>query len=160
MKRFLILLVAAVLLGSAIGGAFIGGIAIGKNQGKDEASQDLQNRVSQFSSRFGQDNSTSGNTVPPSGFTPPSGGGIVIGRGTTGTIEKIENNTISVKTADGSSVNVITSSSTTVQKMDTGSTNDLKPGDTISVSGETQEDGTIQAANILISSGISVFQRQ
>jgi hypothetical protein len=159
MKRFIVLMIAAVLLGGAIGGAFIGGTVIGKDQGKNEAAQDLQNRASQFSSRFGQSSSADGNTEQPSDFVPPTGNGTIIGRGTMGTIENIEGNTITVKTAAGTSVNVITSSATAVQKIDTGNVSDLKPGDTISVSGETQDDGTVQAASILISPVVPVFQR-
>ena len=150
MKRFMILLAVAVLLGGSIGGAFIGGMVIGKDQGKVAATQDLQNRTSQFSSRFGQDSSTGGSTLPQSGFTPPTGGATIIGRGTMGTIEKIEGDIITLKTMKGSSVTVVASETTTVQKMVNGTVTDLKTGDAISVTGETRDDGSVQATNISI----------
>lgn len=138
MKRFIILLVAAVVLGGSIGGAFIGGIAIGKSQGREEVTQELQNRTSQFASD------------QQSGLTPPTGAGMLLGRdGTIGTVEKIEGGVITVKTLTGS-ISVITSSSTTVQKMGSGSLTDIKTGDSITISGATKDDGTIQATSIFI----------
>ncbi|HEX9897044.1 MAG TPA: hypothetical protein VGA85_05235 [Dehalococcoidales bacterium] len=146
MKRFIMLLVAAVLLGGVIGGTLIGGIAIGKSQGREEITQEMQDRTSQFTSRFGQD----GTTEQPTGMTPPAGAGMFVGRGgTIGTVGKIEGGIITLTTPTGS-VSVITSSSTTVQKMDSGSITDIKIGDSISVSGESQDDGSIQATSIFI----------
>jgi len=146
MKRFVILLVAAVVLGGAIGGAFIGGIAIGKSQGREEVTQELQNRTSQFASD------------QQSGLTPPTGAGMLFGRGgTTGTVEKIEGGIITVTTPTGS-VSVITSSSTTVQTMDSGNLTDIKTGDSITVSGETKDDGSIQATSIFITPKIIVTE--
>jgi hypothetical protein len=48
------------------------------------------------------------------------------------------------------SVSVTTSSSTTVQKMVSGSLTDIKTGDSITISGETKDDGSIQATSIFI----------
>ncbi len=158
MKRFIVLIIAAVLVGGAIGGAFIGGVAIGKDQGKEEATQELQSRVGQFAGRFSQD--TTGSTDQPSSFTPPAGTGTFIGRGgTIGTIEKIEGDTITVKTINGSSVKVVTSSSTTFQKMVSGTISDLKTGDAITVSGETRDDGSVQASTVLLTPSMTI-QRQ
>ena len=158
MKRFVILIIAAVLVGGAIGGAFIGGVAIGKDQGKEEATQDLQSRVGQFAGRFNQD--TTGSTDQSSGFTPPAGTGTFIGRGgTIGTIEKIEGDTITVKTMNGSSIKVVTSSSTTFQKMVSGTLSDLRTGDTVTVSGETNDDGTVQATNVFMTPIMTIQQQ-
>jgi hypothetical protein len=155
MKRFIILLVAAVVLGGSIGSAFIGGITIGKSQGREEVTLELQNRTSQFASRFGQDGTQSGADDQQSGLTPPAGIGIPFGRGSTmGMVEKIEGGIITVTTPTGT-VNVITSSGTTVQKMGNGSLIDIKTGDTISVSGESKDDGTIQATSIFITPNMS-----
>jgi hypothetical protein len=158
MKRFVVLIIAAVLVGGAIGSAFIGGVAIGKDQGKEEATQDLQSRVGQFSGRFNQD--ATGSTDQSSGFTPPSGTGTFIGRGgTIGTIEKIEGNIITLKTVNGKSVSVVTSSDTTFQKMTSGSVKDLKTGDNITVSGETKDDGTVQATNVFMTPIMTIQQQ-
>jgi hypothetical protein len=152
MKRFIILLIVAVVVGGVIGGAFIGGIAIGKDQGREEITQEMQDRTSQFASRFGQDSTTD----QPTDMTPPTGAGMPFGRGgTMGTVEKIEGGIITVTTTNGS-VNIVTSSSTTLQKMDNGSLTDIKIGDSITVSGESQDDGSIQASNIFITPKITL----
>jgi hypothetical protein len=156
MNRFTIWLIAAVLVGGAIGGAFIGGITLGKDQGREEVTQELQNRASQFSSSLGQGNTQSSATDQQSGSTPPTGTGMPFGRGgTIGTVEKIEGGVITVKTFSGT-VNVITSSNTTVQKMGTGSLSDIKTGDNISVSGTSQDDGSVKATSIFITPNIVV----
>jgi hypothetical protein len=72
-----------------------------------------------------------------------------------GTVEKIEGGIITVTTTNGS-VNIVTSSSTTLQKMDNGSLTDIKIGDSITVSGESQDDGSIQASNIFITPKITL----
>lgn len=154
MKHFIILLVVAVLVGGVIGGAFIGGIAIGKDQGREEITQEMQDRTSQFASRFGQNDTTDQRTD----MTPPTGAGILFGRGgTMGTVEKIEDGVITITTANGS-VKIFTSSSTTLQKMDGGSLNDIKIGDNITISGESQDDGSIQATSIFITPKIIVTE--
>jgi hypothetical protein len=144
MKRFIVYLVVAVLVGGVIGGALIGGIAIGKSQGREEVTQELQNRTGQFTS--GQQ----------SGFTPPAGSTFIRG-GTMGTVEKIEGGIITVTTTNGS-VKIVTSSSTTVQKMAGGTLTDIKIGDTISIAGESQDDGSIQASSIVINPNTFISQ--
>jgi hypothetical protein len=74
-----------------------------------------------------------------------------------GTVEKIEGGIITLTTPTGF-VSVITSSSTTVQKMDSGSLTDIKTGDSITVSGETKDDGSIQATNIFITPNTGASQ--
>jgi len=138
-KTFIILLVAAVLLGGAIGGAFIGGMAIGKTQGRTE--------VTQGSPRW------SGQLTAPSTQTNPQGG-VLFGRGgTIGTVASIEGNTVTLTAPDGTTVRILISDSTTIQKMDEGSLDDLSPGESISVSGERGEDGSITATSIFITPG-------
>ena len=149
MKRFITLLVAAIFLGGVLGGIFIGGITIGKSQGREEVTQELQDQASQFASRFVQDGAQ-GITDQQTGLMPPAGAGMPFGRGgIMGTVEKIEGSVITVTIPDGT-VNVITSDSTTVQKMDSGSLTDIKTGDSITVSGDRQDDGSIQATSIVI----------
>ena len=155
MNRFTIWLIAAVLIGGAIGGVFIGGITLGKNQGREEVTQEMQSRTGQFSSFFSQDNTQSGTTDQQSSLTPPTGTGMPFGRGgTMGTVEKIEGGVITVKTFSGT-VNVITSSDTTVQQMGAASLSDIKTGDNISVSGESQDDGSVKATSIFITPTIT-----
>lgn len=156
MKHFSILLIVAILIGGVIGGTFIGGITLGKNQGREEVTQELQNRASQFASSFGQDTTQNSATDQQSSLTPPAGTGMAFGRGgTMGTVEKIEGGIITVTTPTGS-VSVVTNASTTVQKMGIGSLTDIKTGDSITISGETQYDGSIQASSIFITPNIVV----
>jgi len=139
------LLVAVVVLGGVIGGAFAGGMAIGKSQGREEADQEWQNRLGQFPSRFGEEGAQPGTADP--GFQFPGG---FLGRGgTVGEVEKIEDNVLTLSTLEGT-IQVLTSDSTTIQKMGEGVLADILPGDRITVSGERNEDGSIEATNIFI----------
>lgn len=155
MKRFTILIIAAVVLGGVIGGTFIGGVTLGESQGREEITQEMQNRTSQFVSSFSQGDAQSSTDNQESAFTPPTGA--FMGRGgTMGTVEKIEDNVITIITMDGSSVDVVTGNNTTFQKTDTGTLNDVEIGADITVSGETQEDGSIEANSIYINPGIGM----
>ena len=141
-KNFFTLLVAIVVVGGLIGGAFAGGIAIGKSQGEERVSQELQGRFEQFSLRFGQEGMPQPGTQSSGGF---------FGRGgTMGTVEKIEGNVLTLNTMQGTTVQVLISDSTTVQKMAEGSLDDISSGDNVTVSGERNEDGSIDATNIFI----------
>lgn len=70
------------------------------------------------------------------------------GRGTTGTIERVDGGTITVKTAQGSEVTVSTSDSTTVAVSKPGKLTDLKPGATVVVQGQADQNGTVAAQAI------------
>lgn len=152
MKRFGILMILAVVVGGIIGGIFIGGITLGKSQGQEEITREMQDRTSQYMSSFFQSDTQSSTDDQEPAFTPPTGA--FFGRGgSTGTVEKIEGNIVTVKTMSGNSVNIVTGSDTTFQKTDEGTLNDIEIGATITVSGETQEDGSIEANSIYINPG-------
>lgn len=70
------------------------------------------------------------------------------GRGTVGTVDRVEGTTVYVKTAQGTDVAVTTSDSTTVGVTTEGKLADLKPGATVTVQGQTGEDGKVQATAI------------
>ena len=74
------------------------------------------------------------------------------GRGTTGTIDRIEGTTVYVKTLQGAEVVVSTSDTTTVSVATPGKVADLKPGVTIVVQGATGGDGKVAAQSITQSS--------
>ncbi len=147
-RKVLIILLAVVLVGGLIGGAFIGGMAMGKNQGREQANQELQ---SQFQSGFGQ-GGTQGTPQPGS---PPSGGlGGLFGRqGTVGIVEKVEGNVMTLNAGEGT-VRVLIADNTSIQKMGEGSLNDISPGQTVTVSGERKDDGSIAATTIFITQGL------
>lgn len=149
MKRFVILLVAAVVVGGAVGGAFIGGIAIGKNQGRETALQGLQNRTSQFTSRFGQGGIQGGTGNQTITVGPGEFGGLFGMGGITGTVAKVEGGVITLNTPQGA-VRVVVSDNTAIQKMSEGSLDDISLSENITVSGERNQDGSIAAWNIFI----------
>jgi hypothetical protein len=143
-KSFVTLLVVAVILGSIIGGALAGGIAIGKGQGS---------QTGQFSSITGLGNTTTGqgNFQLPGNFT----GTLPTSRATVGTVEKVEGSLITLKTStDTVLVNI--GNSTSIQKMAEGSLADISPGESITVSGNKNADGSIEARNITITSGFTL----
>lgn len=140
-RSFIILLAAVIVLGGALGGAFAGGIAVGKSQGQEEASQDLQ---SQLTSRFGQ--------RPAQGDMPRTGmfGGLMGSQGTAGTVEEIEGNVLTLKTFMGTTVRVLIADDAVIQKMGEGTLDDISSGAQVTVSGETGDEGAIEATNIFI----------
>lgn len=150
MKRggFLISLIVAVVLGSAIGGALAGGVAIGKSQGRQEAQQTLLSQLSQYASlgRQGNTQSQGNNTT-----------GTISGLGATiGTVEKVQSNVITLRTTTGSTILVNVGNSTSILKTTEGSLADISSGDTITVSGSANADGSIQARRITIASGFTL----
>ncbi len=153
-KSFVTLLVVAVILGSAIGGALAGGVAIGKSQGKSEARQTLVSQIGQSSSTTGLGSGTTGqgNFRLPGNYT-----GISSGNGTTiGTVEKVEGNIVTLNTRTGTTVLVDIGNSTSIQKMSEGSLGDISLGENITVSGNTNADGSIEARSITIISGFTL----
>jgi hypothetical protein len=145
MKRFILWIVIAIIIGAALGGTFIGGITLGKSQEKAAAQSITQN---QFAARFGQSNTsgTNNQTGMASGTNQPD----FARRGTVGTVENIDGNKITLKTIQGTVQFVTIDSNTTVSKTVTGSVGDIAAGTTIQVTGETQTDGSITANNISV----------
>ncbi len=82
------------------------------------------------------------------GGTGQQGGGFRGGRGTTGTVDRVDGTTVYVKTAQGDDVKVSTSDSTTVGVTQPGKLADLKPGATVVVQGQAGSDGTVAAQAI------------
>jgi ribosomal protein S1 len=70
------------------------------------------------------------------------------GQPVSGEITSIENNSITVKTQDGSSKIVIYSDSTKVNKTSEATKDDLKVGEQIMVVGTTGTDGTVTAQSV------------
>ena len=145
-KPFITLLVSIIVLGGIIGGAFAGGIAVGKNQAEEEASLDLK---SQFATRLGNKGTTQDGTAQQNPMFPGGLGGFMGRQGTIGTVESIEDGVITIETMTGV-VEVTVTSDTSIQKMGEGSIEDISAGDTITVTGESEDDGSIKAASIFI----------
>jgi hypothetical protein len=75
------------------------------------------------------------------------------GRGTTGTVDRVDGTTVYVKTAQGTDVKVSTSDSTTVGVTQQSKLTDLKPGSTVVVQGQAGDDGTVAAQAITQQAG-------
>jgi hypothetical protein len=95
---------------------------------------------------------TQGGTGQQAG-TGQQGGGFRGGRGTTGTVDRVDGTTVYVKTAQGTDVKVSTSDSTTVGVTQQGKLADLKPGSTVVVQGQAGSDGTVTAQAITQEAG-------
>jgi len=144
-KPFLTLLVSIIVLGGIIGGAFAGGIAIGKSQA-EEANLDLK---SQFATRFGDKGILKEGVIPQDPLLPEGLGGFMGRQGTMGTVESIDDNVITLETKAGV-IEVTVAGDTSIQKMGEGSIGDITPGDTVTVTGESEDDGSIEAVSIFI----------
>jgi hypothetical protein len=98
------------------------------------------------------DNKTPQAAAPGGGrqfnFNGGGGGGGPQGRGTAGTVDRIEGTDIYVKTPDGRTVKVSTSDSTKVRVNKEGALSDLKQGQTVVVQGSAGSDGTVAAQTI------------
>lgn len=139
-REFVLLIVAFMVFGGAIGGAFVGGIAVGERRGQDLAQQKLPSQSPGSTLRQSQ--------TPGLGQSSGSQG-ISSSGGLTGTIEKVEGNTITVNTTRGP-IRVTLGQNTLIQKSSPGSASDLQPGQQLTVVGQRAEDGTIQARSILL----------
>lgn len=176
-KAFVWLLVGFLAVGGSLGGAFAGGVVLGKSQG-DEADG---NGVSpQTSPSFGQQASTqtdapsldqlrqrfqSGDITPEEaaqfrqqfggsgtgGGGGLGGGGRRFGGGTvmTGTIEAIVGNVVTLNTTQGP-LEATIGEDTAIQMFAEGTLSDLLTGARITVTGERGEDGTVMATSILL----------
>jgi hypothetical protein len=125
MKNPLILAVIALVIGVAAG--FFGGLKY--QSGKAPAGFTR----GQFTAGDGRS----------SGF-----GGNGINRPIYGSIVSADAGSITVKLQDGSSKIAILSSTTQINKAAQGTASDLQPGQTVSVIGQTNSDGSVTAQNI------------
>ncbi len=151
-KSFILLVIGIVLIGAAISGAFIGGEAVGKSNARATANQTLQSRLNQL----GQNGTGAGRQAfqqragQADILLPGAGGGGFGGGGTIGTVEKIENNILTLSTQNGTKISVIISNNTTIEKMATVTIADIPAGSAVTVGGQRNADGSVQARNILI----------
>lgn len=126
-----------VLAAVALAGvAFVGGVFVQKSFG----SADTPARPNASGRQF--------NGTPPSGMPQRPDGGSFGGRGTVGTIDRVEGSTIYLKTQNGAEVKVSTSDSTKVEITSEGGLGDLKAGQQVVVQGQAGEDGTVTGQTI------------
>src|SRR5258708_3399509 len=93
------------------------------------------------------------------------GGGFGGGQGANGMmpvrgqVVSASDKTVTVKLMDGSSKIVNLTGKTTISKTTTGSSSDLKSGDTVTALGTTNSDGSVTAQTVLIGNGNMMFRR-
>ncbi|MEU3206743.1 DUF5666 domain-containing protein [Streptomyces cyaneofuscatus] len=75
-------------------------------------------------------------------------GGRADGGAVVGTVDRVEDGTLFVKTSEGETVRVKTTGDTRVQVTEEGTTKDLASGQTVAVSGERADDGSLSATVI------------
>lgn len=118
-------ILAIVLLVVGLGAGFFGGTLYQKNMARNSGNRSGGN--------FGQGRSNNG-----------------AGRPVVGDIISQDNNSLTIKLADGSSRIVVLSGSTIINKSDQGSIADLKTGERVAAFGIDNSDGSLTAQNVQI----------
>jgi len=137
----LYVLIAVIVFAAA---GFYGGMMYQKSQSRASFASGANG---QFARRFGQGGA--------GGF----GGGANGMMPVRGQVVSSDNNSVTVKLTDGSSKIVNLTGSTTISKTTTGSSSDLKSGETVTAIGTTNSDGSITAQTVLIGNGNMMFRR-
>jgi hypothetical protein len=143
-KRLPLLTLALIVLAAAAA-AFIGGIEAQKHWGKSNSSSSglPSAAAAAFASRGF-----------PSGTSSAAGAGAFPGFGganaTTGTVTLIKGATLYVTNAAGNTVLVKTSARSRVSKSVSGSVKTIHPGDSVTVTGSQNKDGSISARQVTI----------
>ncbi len=154
-KAFVLLVVAVLVLGGGLGGAFAGGVAVGKGQNEEAPTNSLpQTPSNQTQTQFdpSQLNQEELDQLREQfqGQRPGFGGTGFGGRaGRSGTIDGVEGNVVTVNTSQGPLVATV-GEDTTIQMTVPGSLEDLEPSVQVTVIGERGEDGTVQVVTIVI----------
>ena len=178
-KGFVSLLVGMLVLGAAIGGSFLGGLVIGKGQEAEAAASvaPVPQPPTAAPQTSGQTDGQalgslreqfqSGELSPEdlaalrerfqgqAGGGGPGGGGLAGGTrfggggGLTGTIEKVDGNTVTINTAQGPLLAAI-GDDTTIQKTVEVTSAELTEGTLVTVTGARGEDGTVLADSIFV----------
>ena len=134
-------LVAALIVGG------VAGVLIGQNTASASNASSLRGGFGE--SQNGQGVPGFGGRQGGTGSDSTTGGaGGARGGFTAGTITSIDGGTITLKLADGSTVKVSTSGSTTVTKTSKAKVSDLSTGDTITVVGQADSSGNVTATRI------------
>lgn len=146
------LLFMIAVAGLAVGIAFGGGIAYGRNT----APETIVTVTASGSGTTGQSSATTGsasdrlNQLRAQGVTP----GQNPGAGISGTVKSIEGNVLTVSRESGDT-KVQVGENTVICKVETGALSDIKPGASIVATGQPNAEGTVVATSIQITSASS-----
>ena len=130
MKNNMVIMIILVLVAGAAG--FFGGMQYQKSQ----RARQFGGAGGQYSGAFGF---RGGNGTTRNGARPVSG-----------SILSSDDKSITVKLSDGSTMIVLVTGSTTINKATTAAKSDLTTGTTVAAFGTTNSDGTMTATNIQI----------
>jgi hypothetical protein len=133
-------LTAALALAVVVVAAGVGGAEIQRHWGGASASTATPARAGGFRG-FG------------SGGAPSAAAGLAFGgagNATTGTVTLIKGTTLYVTAANGNTVLVHTSASSKVTKSVAGTVKSVQPGESVTVTGTQQKDGSVAASQITI----------
>lgn len=136
-------LLAAVLAGAV----FVGGIEVQKHYGKASASSTA---ATGFPAAFAARAAAAGGAGAGAGAVALFGGG---GGATNGTVTLIKGRTLYVTDVSGNTVLVHTTASSRVSKSVTANIRTIHPGDTVTVSGSQNKDGSVAARQVTIGGG-------
>ncbi|GAB3607860.1 hypothetical protein GCM10027413_32690 [Conyzicola nivalis] len=117
---------------AALGIGIFGGVLIGQNTASS----------SQAAGGMTRPDGATGE-APTGGFAGGAGGGF-----TSGTVIAVDGDTVTIETSDGSTVTVTTTDDTTVTTTEDSSVSALAEGDSLTVVGEADDDGSVAATSI------------
>ena len=150
MKKIVVVIGALLVIVAVGGGSFWAGMKVEENrviQNPASFFQRFREQGGQFSGQFG---------TPPAGFpgavgTPQPGGEAGrMGGGIMGTIKAVEGDTLVVTTEEGE-VRVQTTDTTLIEKNMAVDVGNLEVGEQVVVSGSRNDDGSVTARSIRIS---------
>lgn len=135
----------------ALGGAvlvvagFLGGVVVQKNYGATPAASSPAGGLGNFAGGFAGRGNPSASAAAGTGG---GGGGQRGGNATTGTVKFVDGTTLYLTTADGETITVKTSGTTTVRTQQTTALTDLPVGATVTIQGTTDANGVVTATQV------------
>ncbi len=136
-NTFTALLVGVAALGLGLGLAFGGGVLYGRETADPPKAPAVVTTAAGGGAASGLTSSGAG------GLRTGAGGGIA------GVVEKVEGNTVTIRTQQGTT-NVLLAADTELRQTAGAQVTDLKAGQTITVTGAGNADGTYQARTVTI----------
>ena len=143
---------ATVALGAVVLllGAFLGGLQVQKHYGTGATATGFPSGGG--AGARGGGGFPGGGSLPGGGVAPTAAAPAAAGP-TNGKVKLVNGSTIYVETADGTVVTVKTSGDTAVQRATRSKLKDVKAGDTVSVQGAADGQGTVTATTVTESKG-------
>jgi hypothetical protein len=142
----------AIGLGAVViaGLGFIGGVQVQKRSG-GEADGGMPAGIAAMMQAGGPGGAARGGAAT-------GGAGATSSSATTGEVANVKGTKLYVTTADGSTVEVSVGKKATVQRLAEADADEIRPGDTVVVSGSTSGDGSVKATAVqATASGVSLL---